>query len=262
MTDDSVDDLVLFEHTGEHVVRITLNRPEKLNTVTPAMGVRMAELVRRVNDDDTVRVVVLTGTGPKAFCAGSDIGALDQYGTSWQLRNRVDYARSVGNIRKPVIAAIDGYAFGGGLELALFSDIRLATPTSTFSAAEIKLGWHGGAGQTQLLPRLVGYGNALQLLLTGDRLSATDARAMGLVQQIVESEELLTAADALAARIAANAPIATQYAKHLVRVSMSTSLEIGLGYENDTFVYEQGTQDAAEGREAFAQRRPPRFTGM
>ncbi|AZI58439.1 enoyl-CoA hydratase/isomerase family protein [Nakamurella antarctica] len=261
MTEESIEDLVIYEHTSEHVARITLNRPAKLNTITPAMGVRVAELVRQVNDDDAVRVVVLTGTGPKSFCAGSDVSALDQYGTSWQLRNRVDYARAIGNVRKPVIAAIDGYAFGGGLELALFSDIRLATPTSTFCAAEIKLGWHGGAGATQLLPRIIGYGNALQLLLTGDRLSAAEACAMGLVQRVVEPEVLLSEADALAARIAANAPIAAQYAKHLVRVSMSTSLEIGLGYENDTFVYEHGTQDAAEGRAAFAERRPPQFTG-
>jgi enoyl-CoA hydratase len=238
-----------------------LNRPAKLNTLTPAMGRELFAFAERVNADDAVRVVILTGTGERAFSAGSDVKVLDDYGTNWQLRNRVDYMRAIWAIRKPVIAAIRGYAIGGGLELALASDIRLATPDARFGAGEIKLGWHGGAGNTQLLPRLVGAGNALMMLLTADLVDADDALRMGLVQEIVAPERLDERARELAGTIAGNAPIAAQIAKHLVRIAQSTSLEVGLAYENDTFAYCFTTDDAAEGRAAFAEKRPPRFTG-
>jgi enoyl-CoA hydratase len=243
------------------IATVRLNRPAKLNTMTPDMGRELLAFADRVNDDDAVRVVILTGTGERAFSAGSDVKVLDEYGTNWQLRNRVDYMRAVWAIRKPVIAAIRGYAIGGGLELALASDIRLATPDARFGAGEIKLGWHGGAGNTQLLPRLVGAGNALQMLLTADLVSAEDALRMNLVQEIVEPERLDERARELAERIAANAPIAAQLAKHLVRIAQSTSVEVGLAYENDTFAYCFTTNDAVEGRAAFTEKRPPRFTG-
>jgi enoyl-CoA hydratase len=243
------------------IATVRLNRPAKLNTMTPDMGRELLAFADRVNDDDAVRVVILTGTGERAFSAGSDVKVLDEYGTNWQLRNRVDYMRAVWGIRKPVIAAIRGYAIGGGLELALASDIRLATPNARFGAGEIKLGWHGGAGNTQLLPRLVGAGNALQMLLTADLVSAEDALRMNLVQEVVEPERLDERARELAERIAANAPIAAQLAKHLVRIAQSTSVEVGLAYENDTFAYCFTTNDAAEGRAAFTEKRPPRFTG-
>jgi enoyl-CoA hydratase len=249
-----------LEFDGD-VATCRLNRPAKLNTMTPDMGRELFAFAERVNADEAVRVVILTGTGERAFSAGSDVKVLDDYGSNWQLRNRVDYMRAIWAIRKPVIAAIRGFAIGGGLELAMASDIRLATPDARFGAGEIKLGWHGGAGNTQLLPRLVGAGNALMMLLTADLVSAEDALRMGLVQEIVAPEELDERARELAATIAANAPIAAQLAKHLVRVAQSTSLEVGLAYENDTFAYCFTTDDAVEGRAAFAEKRPPRFTG-
>lgn len=243
------------------VLTITLNRPGKLNTMTPDMGRFLAHLVPVINGDDDIRVVILTGAGERAFSAGSDISVLDQYGTNWELRNRTDYAREVWAIRKPVIAEIRGYCIGGGLEMALMSDIRITDTTGKFGAGEIKLGWHGGAGNTQLLPRLIGSGKAARLLFTGDIIDASEADRAGLVDFVVTDGSLADYVSALAQRIAASAPIAVQLAKHLIRVSQSASLEVGLAYENDTFAYCFTTSDSAEGRNAFLQKRQPRFTG-
>lgn len=245
----------------EHVATITLNRPAKLNTVTAAMGRRLYALVEELNDDAAIRAVILTGEGEKAFSAGSDVGVLDDYGDNWQLRNRPDYNRALWALRKPLIAGIRGYAIGGGLELALTCDIRFAAPSARFGAGEIKLGWHGGAGNTQLLPRLVGYGKALQMLLTGELVDAAEAYRIGLVQEVVPEDELDERVRALAETIACNAPIAVELTKHLVRVSESSSLEVGLAYENDMFAYCFTTGDSQEGRAAFLQKRPPVFRG-
>ena len=141
------------------------------------------------------------------------------------------------------------------------SDIRVASETARFGAGEIKLGWHGGAGNTQLLPRLVGYGRAMEMVLTGDVVDADRAHRDGLVQQLVPDADLETTAWRLAERIAANAPIAAQLSKHLIRMSESTSVEVGLRWENDLFAYCFTTDDAAEGIAAFKDKRPPRFDG-
>jgi len=251
---------LVFDIDGS-VATLRLDRPTKLNTMTPEMGRELAGLVTRINDDDEIRVIVLTGTGERAFSAGSDVAVLDQYGTNWQLRNRVDYARMIWAIRKPVIAKIRGYCIGGGLEMALMSDIRVSDTTGAFGAGEIKLGWHGGAGNTQLLPRLVGAGAASEMLFTGDIISAAEAHRIGLIDRLIEPVDLDETVAALAGRIAANAPIAIQLAKHLVRVAQSSSLDIGLAYENDTFTYCFTTADAAEGQQAFAEKRTPEFKG-
>lgn len=243
------------------IATITLNRPEKLNTMTPSMGKALMQLVYYINNTESIRVVILTGTGKKAFSAGSDIKVLDDYGSNWQLRNRVDYATGIWQIRKPVIAKIRGYCIGGGLEMALMSDIRYATPDAKFGAGEIKLGWHGGAGNTQLLPRHMSTGRALEMLLTGDVISSAEAERSGLVDRIFTEDELDQKVDELAMRVASNAPIASQLAKHLVRVSMSTSIDVGLAYENDSFAYCFTTQDSHEGRAAFIEKRVPRFQG-
>lgn len=243
------------------VARIFLDRPAKLNTMTPEMGVELMSLVPRINGDDEVRVVILSGVGEKAFSAGSDVSVLDQYGTNWQLRNRLDYARAIWAIRKPVISKIRGYCIGGGLEMALMSDLRYSDETAQFGAGEIKLGWHGGAGNTQLLPRVTGPGIALEMLLTGDLISAQEALRVGLVQRVYPASDLDAEVDGIAQRIAKSAPIAAELAKHLVRISQSTSLDVGLAYENDTFTYCFTTEDSAEGRDAFAEKRPPNFRG-
>ena len=258
MTDEQQD--LQFAVDGA-VATITLNRPNKLNTVTPAMGKALFEIADRINEDDAIRAVILTGAGERAFSAGSDVKVLDDYGANWQLRNRADYNRAIWAVRKPIIAVIRGYAIGGGLELALCSDIRLAAPSARFGAGEIKLGWHGGAGNTQLLPRLLGYGNALHLLLTGDLVDAEGAHRMGLVQEIVPDDQLDARARELAEQIARNAPVAVQLTKHLVRMAESTSLEVGLAYENDLFAYCFTTADSQEGIAAFKEKRQPQFRG-
>jgi enoyl-CoA hydratase len=251
---------IKFEVVGP-VATVTLNRPQKLNTMTPAMGKALLQIVFYVNNTEGIRVVILTGTGTKAFSAGSDVKVLDDYGSNWQLRNRTDYARELWKIKKPVIAKIRGYCIGGGLEMALMCDIRYSTSDAKFGAGEIKLGWHGGAGNTQLLPRFMSTGRAMEMLLTGDMISAAEAERSGLVDRIVNDDELDQKVAELAVRIASNAPIASQLAKHLVRVSMSTAVDVGLAYENDTFSYCLTTEDSQEGKAAFVEKRAPHFQG-
>lgn len=251
---------LLFTKEG-YIATITLNRPDKLNTITPQMGRELFNIVHEINQDNSIRVAILTGAGERAFSAGSDVKVLDDYGNNWQLRNRTDYCRAFWAIRKPLIASVRGYCVGGGLEMAMMCDIRLASITAKFGAGEIKLGWNGGCGNTQLLPRLVGYGKALQMLLTGDMIDAAEAHRTGLVQEIFTNEKLESETLALAERISQNAPIASQTCKHLVRMAESTSLEVGLAYENDLFAYCFTTQDSKEGINAFKEKRKPKFQG-
>jgi len=250
----------------DHVGRITLDRPEKLNAMSVAMDRELNTIVDRVNADDEVRVVILVGEGGRAFCVGSDITDLEGYGTPWQYRNRtdrhLDYALGVWRIRKPVIAAIDGYCIGGGLEMACASDLRLATRGSSFAAAEITWGWHGGSGATQFLTRVAGPGFASELLLTGERVDAERAERHGLLNRLVDDRtQLLAEAERLASVIASHAPIPVEAVKKLVRIAQSSSIDVGLAYENDLFSYEMRTADAAEGRAAFAEKRRPEFRG-
>lgn len=259
------DDAILAERDG-HVVTLTLNRPEKLNAMSVAMDRRLNELVFEINATDEVRAVVLTGAGERAFCAGSDITDLEGYGTSWQYRNRfdrnLDYAIGIWKIRKPVVTAVHGHCIGGGLEMFCASDIRYATTASSFAAGEIKWGWHGGSGATQFLTRIVGPGHAAELLMTGDRIDAAHAARIGLANRLFDTrDELLAAAQRLAHTIADRPPVAVEAVKKLVRVAQSASIDVGLAYENDLFTYEMRTDDAAEGRRAFAEKRAPVFRG-
>jgi len=255
---------ILFERHG-HVAIIRLNRPDKLNAMTVEMDRLMNEFTFAINNDSDIRSVVLTGNGERAFCAGSDITDLDEYGDNWEYRNRfdarMDYARAVHLIRKPVVAALFGYVIGGGLEMACASDIRLATPDAQFGAGEINWGWHGGSGQTQYLTRIMGSGNAAKLLLTGERIGIDEAFRTGLVQEIHERNDLEAAALSLAEGIAAKAPIAIQMTKHMIRVAQNTALDVGLMVENDSFTYCMTTEDAKEGQVAFAEKRAPIFKG-
>jgi enoyl-CoA hydratase len=261
----SIEQWVRLELDGP-VATINLNRPAKLNAMSVAMDRRLNELAHVINGTDSIRAVVLTGEGERAFCVGSDLTDLDGYGTSWQYRNRMDrnldYPMAIFKIRKPVICAVSGYCLGGGLEMFCASDIRLATEDSSFAAAEIKWGWHGGSGATQLLTKIIGPGHATEMLLTGDRIDATHAQRIGLVNHLyADRASMLSAARELAATIAGHSPIAVEAVKKLVRVAQTSSFELGLAYENDLFTYEMRSQDAAEGRRAFAEKRPPVFTG-
>ena len=243
-----------------HVAVLTLDRPAKLNALTGEMTATLAGHVAAVNADPQVRAVVLTGTG-RAFCAGSDIAELDQYATPWEFGQRQDYGDVLRTLRKPVIAAVNGYALGGGLELALACDIRLAAETASFAAPEIKLGWIGGSGQSALLAHAVGPSNAALMLLTGDPIDAATALRWGLVSEVVTPDALRDRATALAAVIARQAPIAAQTARLNLRAAYEMPLARAIDYERHLQTICFGTVDAAEGRAAFTGRRDPAFRG-
>jgi enoyl-CoA hydratase/carnithine racemase len=246
--------------TDGHVAVITLDRAAKLNAVTPEMTEALASYVAAVNDRRDLRVVVLTGTG-RAFCAGSDIAGLADYDSAWQFGQRPDYCDAVRALRKPVVAAINGYAFGGGLELALTCDIRLASTAASFAAPEIKLGWIGGGGQSALLAHNVGPSNAALMLLTGDPVDADTALRWGLVTEVVAAADLRPRALDLAHTIASRAPIAAETAKLNLQAAFEMPLGRAIDYERHLQTICFATQDAAEGRAAFAERREPRFQG-
>jgi enoyl-CoA hydratase/carnithine racemase len=244
---------------GARVATITLDRPAKLNALTPAMARDLVAAVGVCNGDDDVRAVVLTGAGERSFSVGSDITALDGYATPWDFRNRVDYCDALRRLLKPSIAAINGYALGGGLETALSCDIRLAASTARLGAPEVKLGWIGGGGMSAFLARAAGPSNAALMLMTGDPVDAGQALAWQLVSEVVEPGALLPRALELAATIASRAPIAVETAKVNLRAATAMSEDHALEYERDLQTICFATQDAAEGRRAFAEKRAPEF---
>ena len=248
---------LIFEIEGQ-VGIITYNRPEKLNAMTPEMAELMVDAVNRCNDDDAIRAVVLTGTG-KAFCAGSDISLLDSYATPWDFRNRTEYCDALRALRKPSIAAINGYAFGGGLEMALSCDIRIAAETARMAAPEIKLGWIGGGGMTALLAHSIGPSNAAMMVMTGEPIDAQKALSWGLVSETHPTDALRARAVEIAATIAARAPIAAETAKDNLAAAFNMPLEQAIAYERDLQTICFATEDANEGRAAFAAKRQPLF---
>jgi enoyl-CoA hydratase/carnithine racemase len=246
----------------DHITRvatITLDRPAKLNAVTPTMARALVSAVQECNDTDDVRAVVLTGAGDRAFSVGSDITALDGYATPWDFRNRVDYCDALRRLLKPSIAAINGYALGGGLETALSCDIRIAARTARLGAPEVKLGWIGGGGMSAFLSRAAGPSNAALMLMTGDPVEAEQALRWQLVSEVHPPEELLPRAREIAATIASRAPIAVETAKINLRAAASMSEDQALEYERDLQTICFATADAAEGRRAFAEKRAPEF---
>jgi enoyl-CoA hydratase len=258
------EDTILFE-VREGVAFLTLNRPAKLNAITAAMGERIGALARQVNTDEAIKVLVIAGAGERAFSAGSDVTALDDLGTPWDGRNRAEYDRDyiapLLKIRKPVIGMIDGYCLGGGLEVAICCDIRVATPRSRFGAPEVQRGWHAGSGNTSILPRLIGFGNAAYWILTGDMFPAEEAHRVGFVQKLAEPEALQGEVMKIADRLARNPPVAVQSAKNIIWQSQGTSVAQGLAWENDGYTMCMMTEDAREGMAAFAEKREPVFRG-
>lgn len=251
-------DHVKVEVRGKVAV-ITLNRPEKLNAMTPEMADALCAIVASINASDDVRAVILTGAGPKAFCAGSDIRELDTYATPWQFRNRPDYCDGIRSLLKPTIAALNGYTLGGGLEMALSCDIRIASQTASFAAPEIKLGWIGGGGMTAMLANSVGASNAAMMVMTGDRIDAQQAERWGLVSALHAPDALMKEAIALAQTIASRAPIAAETARANLKAAFNMPLEDAIAYERDLQTICFATDDAQEGRRAFAEKRAPEF---
>ncbi|MDP0928030.1 enoyl-CoA hydratase/isomerase family protein [Paracoccus onubensis] len=249
---------ILFEISG-HVAQITLNRPAKLNAMTPEMADALLDAVAECNASETIRCVVLTGAGEKSFCAGSDIRELDGYDTPWNFRNRPDYCDAIRKLLKPTIAAINGYAFGGGLEMAMSCDIRIASPHAKLASPEIRLGWIGGGGMAAFLCHSAGMSNAALMLLTGEPIEAERGLAWGLISEIVAGQDLLSRAHELASIIASRAPIAAETAKLNLRAAHTMPLEKAIEYERDLQTICFATADAQEGRRAFAEKRVPVF---
>ncbi len=251
---DVATDNIRLELSGA-VATVTFVRPEKLNAVTPEMSSALVEVIEWADSVDEVRAIVLTGEGERAFSAGSDIRTLDAYATPWDFRNRTDYCDAIRAARKPVIAAVNGYAFGGGLETALSCDIRLASTTASFAAPEIKLGWIGGGGMSTFLAHSIGPSNAAVMLLTGESIDAETALRWGLVSELVPPERLVARARELASVIAERPPIAAETAKANLRAAYNMTQDEAIRYERDLQTVTFATADAAEGRVAFAEKR-------
>lgn len=243
----------------DHVGTITLNRPEKLNAVTPEMSDALVAHVTEWNRRDDIRVLVLMAEGAKAFCAGSDVKELDKYKTPWEFRNRPDYCDAIRSLVKPVVCAINGYALGGGLETAMSCDIRIAADTAVLGSPEVKLGWIGGGGMAYMLAHSVGASNASMMLMTGDFISAQQALQWGLVSELHPLADLHARAQQIATTIASRPPIAVETAKANMRAAYTMPLEAAIQYERDLQTICFATEDAAEGRTAFKQRRPAVF---
>ncbi len=254
----AMSDNILVERDG-HVGIITINRPEKLNAMTPEMADAMVATVNAFNVDDDIRCVILTGAGERAFCAGSDIRMLDDYDTPWNFRNRPDYGDAIRALLKPSIAAVNGYALGGGLETAMSCDIRIASSSASFAAPEIKLGWIGGGGMAVNLSHAVGPSNAALMIMTGDPIDAATAERWGLVSRVVPPGELMLEAKKIAAVIASRAPIAAETAKLNLRAAWEMSIADAIAYERDLQTICFATEDAQEGRAAFKEKRSPDF---
>lgn len=231
MTTDT-DGAVRFDLTG-NIAEIVLDRPAKHNALTPAMYRQIAACCAEANDTAAAHVVIFRGAGERAFCAGSDIAALDGYEDFWAWRNRFDYIPPILSLRKPAIAAVKGWALGGGLEIALACDLRVVATSAVFAAPEVQLGWNGAGGAAQHMTRLCGQGQALKYLLTGDRFDAEEAARIGMVEYLTDPGAELTKAREIAQQIANHAPHATQAVKAAVRGAMDLTLEQGLRNENE-----------------------------
>lgn len=241
------------------VAELLLDRPAKHNAITPAMAAAIADTARALDADDAVRVVLLRGAGERAFCAGSDLNSLAAYPSTWHFRNRVEYATAIRNIRKPVIAALQGWTLGGGAEMALGADIRIAAEGTRFGFPEVTRGWVGGGGASQMLPRMIGVARATRMLMIGDPIEAAEALALGLFDQLVPQPDLLATARALADRVAGFSPVAVQSVKASIRMAMEAPLTAGLLYENEMNVLCFSAGDHLEGIRAFAEKRGASF---
>jgi enoyl-CoA hydratase/carnithine racemase len=256
---------ILVESAGQ-VCTITLNRPESMNALNLTTLEALAAVVTELRFDRSTRVVVITGAGEKAFCSGADLK--ERVGLAPdQVRRFVVLVRNtftaIEHLPQPVIAAVNGLALGGGTELALACDLRVASEKASLGLTEVKLAIIPGAGGTQRLPRLIGKGRAKELILTGRRVEASEALAIGLVNRVVPAAGLMAAAMELAGRMLENSPIALQQAKMAINHGSETDLTTGLQLETAAYAYEAviPTRDRLEGLAAFREKRRPVYTG-
>jgi len=248
----------------DQIAYITVNRPKVLNALNMATMEELRRAFTLAKDDRGVRVVILTGAGEKAFIAGADINELQKH-SAIQAKEYTHRGQSVldviENLGKPVIACINGFALGGGCEIAMACTMRLASESAKLGQPEVKLGLIPGYGGTQRLPRLVGKGVAMQLVLTGEMISAQEAYRIGLVNEVVAATELIPRAEVIAKKIIANAPLAVQYAMEAVNHGMDMSLKEGLYLEATLFGVLCASEDKNEGTTAFLEKRAANFKG-
>lgn len=241
---------------------LTLNRPDVRNALDYRTWDEIREGMRELKYNDKVRVIILTGAGGKAFASGADIRALQVRTVGEQMNSEInDILYEIQYLTKPVIAAVDGYALGGGCELSMACDIRIATKKSKFGQPEANLAIIPACGGTQRLQRLVGIGKAKELIFTGDVISAEEAERIGLVQKVVEDGTVLDAAKEMAAKILKKGPVAITLAKMAVNVGNDVDLHAGLMLERYSQAIAFSTEDKAEGTAAFIEKRPANFVG-
>jgi enoyl-CoA hydratase len=254
---------VLYEKK-DGIAYVTLNRPKVLNALNQRTWQDLRAAFEDARDDATVRGVILTGAGDKAFIAGADISeiahitAVDAERSS---RYGQDVLTLIENLGKPVIAAVNGFALGGGCETAMACTIRVASEHARFGQPEVALGIIPGGGGTQRLPRLVGKGRALQIILSGAMITAQEAYRIGLVNEVVPATDLIPRAEAILKQIFANAPVAIRFSLEAVNRGLETSQAEGMALEASLFGLCAGTEDKDEGTQAFLQKRPAKFTG-
>jgi enoyl-CoA hydratase len=244
---------------ADGIGQIVLDRPDKHNAITPAMTAELQRICQEIDDNGTIRVATIMGAGDRAFCAGSDLNALADLTDVLAFRDRVEYAALVRNLRKPVVAGLKGWVLGGGMEIAIAADVRVAGRSAKIGGPEVTRGWIGGGGASQMLPRLVGVGQAMRLLLTGDPVDAEAALRLGLVEELVGDAEVAPRVMALARKIASFSPVATQAVKAGVRAALSMPLEQGLRYENELHTICMSDNARHEGIKAFREKREGRF---
>ena len=253
---------VLFDR-DDRVAILTINRPDKLNALNQQVRDETLAHLEAIAADDSIGVVVITGAGEKSFVAGADIGEFEGR-SPFDQREAMRFPRVfdvMANFPKPVIAMINGFCLGGGCELAMSCDMRIASDRAKLGQPEIKLGLIPGGGGTQRLPRLVGMGNAMRLILTGDMVGADEAKDMGLVDQVVPAEELRETTLALAKKIASMSPLTVRVGKEALRASERLTIEEGIVYERDLFCLCFSTEDKAEGVSAFLEKRKAQWSG-
>lgn len=252
-----------YEQRGQVAV-LTIRRPEVHNCLNTTTLLQLREHIDRLAGDRAVRVVVVTGEGERAFCAGADLkerSTMSDEQVRFFIRTIRDTFSELERLPQPVIAAINGVAFGGGTELALACDLRVASDTARLGLTETSLGIIPGAGGTQRLPRLIGRAKAKELIFTARRISAAEALELGLVNRVVPPEQLMQTVSSLAEEIAANAPIALAQAKHAINCGMEVDLASGLAIESQAYQVLIPTRDRLEGLAAFREKRKPIYRG-
>jgi len=251
---------IVFEKVNEIGI-ITLNRPAANNTVDARLAGELGDICTGINQAEEIKVVVITGAGKKAFCAGTDPDEISSVAGRELGNSLLTVAAPVADLRVPVIAAINGDALGQGLELALACDIRIAVETASFALPQLALGLIPWDGATQRLARLVGKGKAMEMILTGQSVDAAESYRIGLVSRVVSAGKLLPTVMDMAQTVASKASIATGYAREAIRKGLDMTLEQGLSLEADLYFLLQTTEDREEGIRAFLEKRPPQFKG-